>query len=177
MRLAVAAALVVLTALTAGAEPPPREQYVLHCSGCHGPEGRGVAGWVPSLHELAPVLEQEEVAALAYEPLCRGLLSGKFRRLPSFKEGDLRRHDQRFWALRFARAQPVIERVRRISAMLGCAPSALAIAWALRRPAVAAALVGAKRPEQVRQNVQAAALLRRPAIWPPIEEAFGRIKG
>jgi aryl-alcohol dehydrogenase-like predicted oxidoreductase len=122
---------------------------------------------------LAPALEEVEGAALAYEPLCRGLLSGKYRRLPRFEEGDLRREDRRFWAFHFGRTQPIVERLRRVAAKLGCPPSALAIAWALRRPRVAVALVGAKRPEQVRQNAEASALLDRPQIWSAIDKIFG----
>ena len=46
-------------AVPAAAGPPPAEQYLLHCSGCHGPEGRGTPGTVPSLLDLGPVFKAE----------------------------------------------------------------------------------------------------------------------
>ena len=51
--------LVVLASGTASAEIPVREAFQLHCSGCHGPEGRGNGGFIPDLHELAPLLAVE----------------------------------------------------------------------------------------------------------------------
>lgn len=49
----------VLGAPIASAEIPVRESFQLHCSGCHGPDGRGDGGFVPDLHSLAPLLEAE----------------------------------------------------------------------------------------------------------------------
>lgn len=40
-------------------ESRERENYLLHCSGCHGRDGRGVPGTTPSLHELAPLLARD----------------------------------------------------------------------------------------------------------------------
>jgi len=50
-----------LVAASAGAEPVPRERelYLLHCSGCHAPDGRGTPGVAPSLHGLGWMLEAE----------------------------------------------------------------------------------------------------------------------
>jgi len=61
-RFAAAFTLVLLSASFAGADAPPnreRENYLLHCSGCHGVDGRGVPGTTPNLHELAPLLARE----------------------------------------------------------------------------------------------------------------------
>lgn len=48
--------LVVLALPAASLAAPPQEHYLLHCSGCHGVDGRGVPGVTPSLHGLAPRL-------------------------------------------------------------------------------------------------------------------------
>jgi mono/diheme cytochrome c family protein len=55
-------ALCGLLAASAAAEPPPRERelYLLHCSGCHGADGRGAAGVAPSLHGLARLAESAD---------------------------------------------------------------------------------------------------------------------
>ncbi|HKA14569.1 MAG TPA: cytochrome c [Myxococcota bacterium] len=54
--LAVSGAAAVLWAAAAGATPPPAEDYLLHCSGCHHADGAGVPGVVPPLTGLAPFL-------------------------------------------------------------------------------------------------------------------------
>jgi len=61
-RVALGVAAVLVASAAASAEDPDarvREQYVLHCSGCHGPDGLGVPGTTPSLHDLAPLLAAE----------------------------------------------------------------------------------------------------------------------
>jgi mono/diheme cytochrome c family protein len=50
------AALGLAVAIAANAAPPPGEDYVLHCSGCHHADGAGVPGIVPPLSGLAPFL-------------------------------------------------------------------------------------------------------------------------
>ncbi|HJL17137.1 MAG TPA: aldo/keto reductase [Sandaracinaceae bacterium LLY-WYZ-13_1] len=102
------------------------------------------------------------VGVLAYEPLARGLLTGKYRALPRFGPTDMRRRDPRFWAAGFSQIAPTVERLRRAAAQLNTTPAALAIAWAATRPGVLAALAGAKRPAQVRENAEAGRLLERP---------------
>ncbi len=56
-RFGLALAVAALVATTATAEPSPKEHYLLHCSGCHGPDGRGAPGVTPSLHGLSRLLE------------------------------------------------------------------------------------------------------------------------
>lgn len=127
--------------------------------------------------EIAPVALARGVGVLAYEPLGRGILTGKFRTLPRFAAGDVRRDDRRYWAAGFARIAPRVERLRRMAEQLGTTPAALSIAWAASRPGVVAALFGAKRPAQVRENVEAAALLERPnaaAVLDRVAERFAR---
>lgn len=122
--------------------------------------------WIGREYEggLARVAREAGLGVLAYEPLARGLLTGKHRRLPRFERGDVRRDDPRFWAARFARLSPRIERLRRVAEKLGTTPAPLAIAWAASRPGVTAALFGAKDAAQVRENVGAAELLDRPEL-------------
>jgi mono/diheme cytochrome c family protein len=55
-RAALGAGLALLAAAAAPAAPPTNEDYLLHCSGCHGHDGAGVPGIVPSLSDLAPFL-------------------------------------------------------------------------------------------------------------------------
>lgn len=119
---------------------------------------------------------QQRLGVLAYETLCRGLLSGKFTRSPSFPTTDLRHRDERFAEPTWSRIQPLIEALRLVGAKLEVPPAALAIAWVLRQPGVSVAIVGAKRPEQVAEHVRALELLGREKIWKALAPHITRVR-
>lgn len=117
------------------------------------------------------------LGVLAYEPLCRGLLSGKFMATAKFADSDLRARDDRFQGTRFLRALTIVSRLQLVAKRLGEPVAALAIAWVLRQPGITAAIVGAKRPGQVQENVRAAALLDREVNWPEIDRIVASYRG
>jgi aryl-alcohol dehydrogenase-like predicted oxidoreductase len=106
-----------------------------------------------------------EIGALAYEALCRGLLSGRWRSPPRFPETDLRSRDPRFQGAYFGYARGLTDDLKRAAGKLGVPVSALALGWVASRPGITAVIAGARSAEQVRQNVRAAALVDRPNIW------------
>lgn len=114
---------------------------------------------------------------LAYEPLCRGLLTGKHSARHVFPDSDLRARDDRFVGDRYLRALTLTSRLGLHASRLGVSTGAIAIAWALRQPGIDLALVGAKRPEQVLQNVQAVRLLGDVARWDEIERIAASWRG
>ncbi len=105
------------------------------------------------------------LGVLAYETLCRGLLSGKFTTPPEFPTSDLRHNDERFREPLWSRIQPLIKALRLVGAKLDVPPTALAVAWVLRQPGISVAIVGAKRAEQVAEQVRALELLAREKVW------------
>lgn len=109
------------------------------------------------------------VAVLAYETLCRGLLTDKYQTLPRFRESDLRSHDPRFWGAHFLRNQHLARQLGRLAIRLGTTPEALAIGWTLRKPPVAAAIVGIRNVAQLERNVEAARWLQRSELWERID--------
>jgi aryl-alcohol dehydrogenase-like predicted oxidoreductase len=108
---------------------------------------------------------QQRLGVLAYETLCRGLLTGKFDSMPRFPESDLRHNDERFREPAWSRIQPLVKALRVVGAKLDVPPAALAVAWVLRQPGVSVAIVGAKRPEQIAEHVRALELLGREKVW------------
>ena len=150
------------------------EGKIRHVGLCNvGPEALGV-GAVDTLQTPLSLVRQDYLhdglsnaaadhglAVLAYEPLCRGLLSGKFRTLPRFARGDVRRDDPRFWAARFAHLTPRVARLSKLAERLSTTAATLAVAWAATRPNVVSALVGAKRPAQIEETAGAIELLER----------------
>lgn len=111
------------------------------------------------------VCETLGLGMLAYEPLCRGLLTGKFTHAPTFPETDLRARDDRFKGSRFLHAQRLAADLSKVAAKVGVPTSAVAIGWVAAQPGVTAVLAGAKRPDQVEQNVRAAELVDKQKVW------------
>lgn len=115
---------------------------------------------------LLPLCRERRVGVLAYETLCRGLLTGKFGATPPrFGKDDMRGQDPRFWGARFLRIASVARTLEAAAQKVGAPTSALAIGWALGQPAITAAAVGAKSPAQVEANARAAQLLPHPRLW------------
>jgi methylglyoxal reductase len=119
---------------------------------------------------------EQRLGVLAYETLCRGLLSGKFMLRPTFPISDLRHNDERFREPAWSRIQPLIKALRLIGTKLDVPAAALAVAWVLRQPGVSVAIVGAKRPEQVAEHVRALELLGREKIWGALAPHIARVR-
>lgn len=120
----------------------------------------------------------EPLGVVIYEPLCRGLLSGKFTATTRFGDDDLRARDDRFQGTRFLRALTVTSRLGLVAKRLGVPVAALAIAWAARRPGVTAAIAGAKSRDQVACNAMAMALCDRDDLpWAEIDRIADSYRG
>jgi aryl-alcohol dehydrogenase-like predicted oxidoreductase len=119
--------------------------------------------------DLLPACRELGLGVLAYEPLCRGLLSGRFRTPPTFPDSDLRSRDDRFAGPLFLRSAPFVDGLKRAAARLSVPTAALAVAWVAHQPGVTCALVGMKGPEQVAENLLASRLLRAERIWPVVD--------
>ena len=66
-----------------------------------------------------------------------------------------------------------VARLRPVAAEAGLSLAQLAVAWVLQNPAVSAAIVGASRPEQVRENVRASGVRLDPALLRQIDDILG----
>lgn len=110
---------------------------------------------------------------LAYEPLCRGLLTGKFTHEPTFPGTDLRARDDRFKGHRFAHGQRLSADLARVARKVGVPTAAIAIGWVASRPGVTSVLAGAKGPEQVEQNARAAELVDHRKLWEVVDTIGG----
>lgn len=110
------------------------------------------------------------VAVLAYETLVRGLLTGRYRRLPRFADSDQRSRDARFAGRRFAHARALIDDLSRIAQKVKVPLPALAVGWVLSRPAVGCVIVGARTPAQIQQTARAAALSHRRKLWSVVDK-------
>ena len=101
---------------------------------------------------LAPHTTALNIANIAYEPLCRGLLTGKYTTRPVFTDPDCAVMTNVFKAPHF-RTYSVFNDIRRVAQKVDVPIAAISLGWALQRSEFV--LVGAKTPEQVSENVQA----------------------
>ena len=105
--------------------------------------------------ELVPMLESEGLGLMVWSPLAGGLLSGKYRVTSEGAVGDGRRANFDFPPVDLGRAGPVIEAMRPMAERRGVSVAQIALAWLLHQPVVSTVIVGAKRPDQLADNLAA----------------------
>jgi voltage-dependent potassium channel beta subunit len=109
--------------------------------------------------EVVPLCEREGIGQLVWSPIAQGVLTGKYAPGDAPPAGS-RATDARGSAFINAYLTDDIlarvQQLRPVAADAGLTLSQLAVAWTLQNPNVSAAIVGATRPEQVRENVKAA---------------------
>lgn len=104
-----------------------------------------------ALDSVIPWARRHRAGVLVYSPMRSGLLSGSFthERAASLPDDDWRRADGDFTEPLLSRHLDLVDRLRPVAGDLDCTVAELAIAWTLHQPGVTAAIVGARRPEQV----------------------------
>jgi aryl-alcohol dehydrogenase-like predicted oxidoreductase len=106
--------------------------------------------------ELLPTVRELGIGFVAYSPLGRGFLTGRFRSVEDLPEGDFRRVNPRFEGENFARNLELVERVQEIAAERGVGAGQLALAWVLAQGEDIVPIPGTKHVEYLEQNVAAA---------------------
>ena len=104
--------------------------------------------------EVVPMLLSEGVGLMVWSPLAGGFLSGKYDR-DNEGAADGRRASFDFPPVDRDRGYAVIDALRNVAAAKGSSVAQVALAWLLHRKAVTSVIVGAKRPEQLRENLGA----------------------
>jgi aryl-alcohol dehydrogenase-like predicted oxidoreductase len=102
--------------------------------------------------EIVPLLESEKVGLLVWSPLAGGLLSGKFSRTNQKPAGS-RRTEYDFPLVDKERTWKILDVMAPIAKAHGCSAARLSLAWLLAKPVVTSVIIGAKRVEQLRDNL------------------------
>ncbi|MDQ3382531.1 MAG: aldo/keto reductase family protein [Actinomycetota bacterium] len=129
--------------------------------------------------EVVPTCSELGVSQIVWSPIAQGVLSGKYRPGQQPPEGS-RATDEKGGADMIKRflSDDVLERVQQLQPVadeLDLTMAQLAIAWVLQNDNVAAALVGASRPEQVSENVKAAGVRIPAELMGRIDELLGDV--
>jgi len=109
--------------------------------------------------EIVPMLTSERVGLLVWSPLAGGLLSGKYKSDGTSVNGDGRRAAFDFPPVDQRRAFNVIDAMRPLAAARGVSVAQVAIAWLLHQKAVTSVILGARRREQMLDNIAATDLV------------------
>lgn len=104
--------------------------------------------------ELAPMLQSEGLGLMVWSPLAGGLLSGKYSREGEGEAGS-RRLNFDFPPVNKDRAFDCVDVMRAIADARGVSVAQIALAWLLHQPVVSSVIIGAKRPEQLSDNIAA----------------------
>jgi aryl-alcohol dehydrogenase-like predicted oxidoreductase len=115
--------------------------------------------WTRDLEaEILPTLRELGIGLVAYSPLGRGFLSGRFKSPDDLDEGDFRRSGPRFTGENLERNLDLAAKVSEIANEKGCTPAQLALAWVLAQGDDIVPIPGTKRREYLEQNAGAAAV-------------------
>ena len=105
--------------------------------------------------EILPTVRELGIGFVAYSPLGRGFLTGRFQRFEDLPADDNRRNHPRFQGENFDRNLRLVERIRQIAAEKKCTPSQLALAWLLARGPDIVPIPGTKKRKYLEENVGA----------------------
>ena len=105
--------------------------------------------------ELVPLMAAEKIGLLVWSPLAGGLLSGKFNR-DNQRPEDSRRSEFDFPLVDKERTWKILDAIAPIAKAHNCSAARISIAWLLTRPVVTSVIIGAKRLDQLQDNIAAA---------------------
>ena len=128
--------------------------------------------------EVVPACEELGLSQIVWSPMAQGVLTGKYLPGQEPPAGSRATDPEAGGFLADYLKDDVltaVQQLRPIAEDVGVSMATLAIAWVLQNPNVAAAIVGASRPEQIRENAKAAGLTLEPAIMSRIDEALAAV--
>jgi aryl-alcohol dehydrogenase-like predicted oxidoreductase len=105
--------------------------------------------------EILPTVRELGIGFVAYSPLGRGFLTGRFRSVDDLEPSDYRRNSPRFAGENFAKNLDVVKKIEEIAREKGCTPSQLALAWVMRQGDDIVPIPGTKHVRYVEENAAA----------------------
>jgi len=131
--------------------------------------------WREPEHEIFELCARNGISQIVWSPLAQGALTGKYKPGQTPPRGSRATSREMGWAMDRFRDDDVLEAVQRlrpIADRLGITMPQLALAWVLREPNVASAIIGASRPEQVEENASASGIELDEQTLKEIDEAL-----
>jgi aryl-alcohol dehydrogenase-like predicted oxidoreductase len=132
--------------------------------------------WREPETEVFPLCTANGIGQVVWSPLAQGVLTGKYRAGEARPSNSRMASAEMGWAMSRYDSDDLLARVQRLAPIaerLGITMAQLALAWVLREPNVASAIIGATRPEQVRDNAAASGVALDEMTLAEIDEALG----
>jgi len=105
--------------------------------------------------EVLPAVRELGIGFVAYSPLGRGFLTGRFKSIDDLAPEDFRRHAPRFQGENFQKNLDLVTRIEQLAMTKGCTPSQLALAWVLAHGEDIVPIPGTKRARYLDENLGA----------------------
>jgi aryl-alcohol dehydrogenase-like predicted oxidoreductase len=134
--------------------------------------------WREPEAEVIPLCEENGISQIVWSPLAQGVLTGKYRPgEPPPADSRASSRDMNRFIGRWLNDDMLeaVQRLRPVAEGAGLSMSQLALAWVLRHGNVAAAIIGASRPEQVHENAAAAGVRLSDDVLRAVDDAVGRV--
>ena len=134
--------------------------------------------WQAPEVEVFALCEANGISQIVWSPLAQGLLTGKYRPGQAPPPDSRAAHSEMnvfMGGLLDDATLEAVERLRPVAEQAGLSMSEMALAWVLRRPELASAIVGASRPEQVHANAKASGITLAPDTLEAIGNALGDV--
>ncbi|MGW7824502.1 aldo/keto reductase family protein [Streptomyces puniciscabiei] len=125
---------------------------------------------------VVPLCAREGIGQMVWSPLAQGALTGKYLPGAPPPRGSRATDEQGSGYITNFLTDDVLRRVQALGPLAdeaGLTPAQLAVAWTLQNPAVSAAVVGASRPEQIKENARAAGVRLDPDLLRRIDDVLG----
>ena len=127
--------------------------------------------------EILPTCRELGIGFVAYSPLGRGFLSGRFKSPEELDENDFRRHGPRFTGDALEQNLRLVAKVEEIAAEKGCTPGQLALAWVLHQGDDIVPIPGTKRRTYLEENLGAVNVKLTPEDLARIDAEVPRAAG
>jgi aryl-alcohol dehydrogenase-like predicted oxidoreductase len=128
--------------------------------------------------EVVPVCESNGIGQIVWSPIAQGVLSGKYQagKKPPKKSRATDKKGGAEMISKFMRDDLLraVENLRPIAKKLDLTMAQLAVAWVLQNPNVSSAIIGATKPDQIKENVKAAGVKIPSEIMLEIDTVIGR---
>ena len=134
--------------------------------------------WRAPEAEVIPLCKQNGISQIVWSPLAQGVLTGKYEPGAEPPEGSRATSAEMGFAMSSYMSDEVLTAVQGLKPVAneaGLTMAQLALAWVLREPGVASAIIGASRPEQIEQNVAASGVTLSTDTLAAIDEALGDV--
>jgi voltage-dependent potassium channel beta subunit len=128
--------------------------------------------------EVLPLCMKEGIGQIVWSPIAQGVLTGKYQPGQNVPAGSRATDESGSGFIRGYLNDTILSRVaelRPVAEEAGLSMAQLAIAWVLQNPGVSAAIIGATRPEQVRENVKASGVQLDAEIMRRIDDVLGPV--